>query len=616
MKRALLLAVLFASPVHAQVLSHAPVARTMAQLTSPDARVRRAAAERLAFEGTHDLLADPLRIAIEHEAVPEPLTAMIATLARRADARDLETIEAAWERVGASDRMWLLGAEDEIGTDGALAAMRHHLASEGTSARACQALVRTPERVRWLAGTLEDASVRDRVVSCLARAEPSEVRDAALVQAGLDLEPTSARDVLAALVHTTSAEEAAAALAGTALARADGMLEVAALAILARHAPDRLSIDAWRTHLVHGDDREASALRALLVLAPSIADEALSAARARDAASAERALGALIDRNDAGDLHRVAQFVALDATRAAALDHLASSVGGALQLSSLPPASDVDLALALARPDGSERVALLARTQSIVVRAWVGDADAAACMARGGIAGAACLALVRAGADGARALTSERDPAVVAWLAIAARNEAIDPTALEALLDEDDTRAPAVSLAVHTMLASSPSRRRAIETRLVEATRDDDEHVRAEAVRALGAWGRPVHRAVVLRALEDSSAQVRLAAAYALPGVGVEPRAHVRVIGRARVEEDPRVLAALRGATVVPAQAPLQVRVVEHDPSLAGMARVTLLLADGRALRLAPVDGVVIVPDVPDSPAIVRLATASPPSRH
>src|SRR6185369_14317531 len=120
-----------------------------------------------------------------------------------ADASDLETMEAAWDRVGTSDRMALLGAEDEIGTEAALAALRHHLASEGSSARACQALVRTPERVAWLAGTLEDAAVRDRVVACLARAEPSETRDAALVRAGLDLEPASARDVLAALVHTT-----------------------------------------------------------------------------------------------------------------------------------------------------------------------------------------------------------------------------------------------------------------------------------------------------------------------------------------------------------------------------------------------------------------------------
>ena len=121
-----------------------------------------------------------------------------------------------------------------------------------------------------------------------------------------------------------------------------------------------------------------------------------------------------------------------------------------------------------------------------------------------------------------------------------------------------------------------------------------------------------MHRATVLAALEDPSAAVRLAAALALVGVGVDVDTDVRPVGRTHVETDPRVLAALRGESLAIAAAPLHVRVVEHDPRLASSARVTLFLADGRALRLAPVGGESVVLHVPDTAAIVRLESAEP----
>jgi hypothetical protein len=96
-----------------------------------------------------------------------------------------------------------------------------------------------------LAGTLEDAAVRDRVVSCLASAPPSDVRDAALVRAGLVLEPTSAREVLAGLAHAETSSEAAIALAIGALDRAEAGLQPAALALEAsRHVIRGGSFDA------------------------------------------------------------------------------------------------------------------------------------------------------------------------------------------------------------------------------------------------------------------------------------------------------------------------------------------------------------------------------------
>ncbi len=602
MRRVLLaLALTSGALTHAQIAL--PVDRTIASLTSPDARVRRAAAERLALEGTHDRVAEPLRVALEHEAVPEALSAMIGALARRADESDLPALEAVWDRGSATDRRHVVMALDAIESDAALPLLRAHLGSEGVSARACAALVRTPDRVRWLAGTLEDTAVRDHVVSCLASAPPSEARDAALVRAGFMLEPTSAREVLAALARVDTSIEAAISLATSALERGDAGLEPAALALLARHAPERLPVERWRSPLDGDDDREASAVRALLVLAPVLADEAMARMRARDGTAARHALAVLLDRDDPRDAMRIAAFVDEEATRAAALDRLAAIDGGAEVLATLTPAGDVDLALALAGPTGAARDALLARTSDVVIRALIHAIGRPDCAATGGLTGAVCLALSPDGAASAiELLRTERDDAIVGWLALAAHGSAIDAATLSALLDDEGTRAAAIALVPASLSAAPPRDRRAWISRLIVMTRDGDEVVRAEATRVLGA----AHPALMLRALEDRSAQVRLVAARAL-GASTDPR----VVGRMHAEEDPRVLSALRGEPIATAPLPLHVRVVDHDASETGLARVTFFLADGRSLRLAPCHGSIVLFGVPDAPAIVQLATTS-----
>jgi len=606
-KGALVLALLFVgSSAHAQLSSRLPLERTIAGLTSADARVRREAAEALALEGTHERIAAPLRIAMEHEAVPEALSAMIATLARRADESDLASLEGIWDRASVPDRRLIVAALDAMALDAVWPLLRGHLAAEGVRGRACTALTRTDARVRWLASTLDDTALRDRVVSCLASSDASETRDDALVRAGLDLEPASAREVLGALARSDRSSEAAIALATVALDRADALLQPAALAMLARHAPDRLALDRWRTWLDGNDDREASAVRALLTLAPDAAEEALDRMRERDATSARRALAVLLDRDEAADLPRIARFVEVDATRTAALDRLAQSEAGADLLAAMPATHDVRVALALAgRLDASS---------SVVLRALAGQIDPGSCGA--GLEGAACLALSGGASLAAAALTTERDPAIVAWLALAAAETPIDPTALRALLENDATRAPSIALVPATSAQASAADRRALESSLVRATSDEGPICRAEAVRALGRLGRSIHRAVVLRALEDPSAQVRLAAALALARVGVDVQRDLRVIGRRHVEDDPRVLAALAGTTLPPSRAPLHVRVVEHDASLEASSRVTLLLADARSLRLTPIEGEIFVPGVPDAPALVELESEPSPTRH
>lgn len=620
---ALVLPLVIGASAHAQlgVLARLPLHRAIAQLSAPDASARREAAERLAFIGPHDAIAEPLRVALEHEAVPEVLSAMVTTLARRAEASDLSALEAAWERVSVGDRRAIVISLDAMGGEAALALLRTHLASEGASSRACAALTRTEERVRWLGSTLGDPAARDRVVSCLALAPASDARDEALLHAGLDLEPRAARDVLRALSGATTTRPEAVALAETALARADATLAPPALALLAHHAPERLPVERWQSWLDASDERYASALRALLVLAPANADAALGLAARGEPGAAARALEVLLERDDASDRARITAFASVDATRTRALDALADRDGGDAALAALPGADDVDLALALARPGPDARAALLARTRSTIVRALVSDVSGAGCAETDTSVAARrraalCLVLTGAEALAARALETERDASVVGWLAIAARDVPVSAGTLGALLDQDDTRAAALALAPATLAAVTPHDRRALEARVVRGTWDPDDVVRAEAIRALGRIGRAVHRAVVLRALEDTAPGVRLAAARALAAVGVDGAGELRVVGRRHVETDAAVRAALDGASLDPAEAPLHVRVVEHDPALAGRARVTVWLADGRALRLAPVDGEVLVPGVPDAAAVVRLSTAPPSGQH
>lgn len=583
----------------------APLARTLEDLRSPDSRVRTRSAARLGVVGAHDTVAEPLRTAIEHEAVPEPLAVMIEALARRADATDLVAITLAWERAAAPGRAQLVGALDAIGTDEALAALRARLAAEGSGAHACDALVRTEPRVAWLASTLEDLALRDRVVSCLAGAPPSSARDAALIRAGLDLEPTRAREVLRGLARSTTTTSELVALAETALTRPDATLVAPAIDVLSRHAPERLPVASWREWLDAPDDRAASALRALLALAPEEADAALEAARGRSPEAAATALAVLLERTSATDLARIAAFVDAPPTRTAALDALSAREGGAEALAALPAAPDVDVALAIAHPTGGAREALDRHGPGRWLRALAG--------VRGGCEGgtplevAVCLALGHEAEPAARALERERDPAVVAWLALAARGAPQSATAVRALLDDEATRLHAIARVPDVATGEHDAAvRRALVSTVVRLARDDDPMIRAEAVRALGTMHRSIDRALVLGALEDEASEVRLAAALALDAVGVERGADVRVLGRVRIETDPTVRAVLEGQPPATALGPLHVRVRTHDPD-APPPVLELRLADGRCLRLPPIDGELVLPDVPDAPARITL---------
>ncbi len=576
-------------------------------LASADAQTRRDAAGRLALVGPHDALAAPLGSAIEHEAVPETLAAMIQALARRADESDVVALALAWERAAVPERRAIAGALDAIGGDTALPVLRQHLASEGARSRSCDALVRTEARLGWLAATLDDPALRDRVVSCIASAAPSAARDAALVRAGLDLEPTVAREVLRALARAQSASEEAIALAETAMARSDATLIEPALDLLARHAPERVPLERWRGWLDADDARETASLRALLVLAPAEADVALDRMRARGAEAAARALGVLLERDVSADGERIARFVEVPATRAEALDALVERDRADI-LAALPPSPDADLALALAHPAGDAHAALLARSVAPWTRALTGDVDERGCIeAALGVDGALCLVLAGGAQTAARALETERDARVVGWLALAAGGAPQSVAATQALLDADETCLAGIGRIPDALPVASAAERRQLVSRLVRATRHDDPLMRAEAVRALGALGSARHRAVIVAALEDPAPEVRLAAALALPP---DQLAGPRALGRARIETDPRVAAALRGERTTLATAPLHVRIAIHDASIADDVRATILLADGRVLRLAPVDGEILVPRVPDAPAIVRLGTA------
>ena len=613
MRRALLLCLAWAMPAHAQPLSsRTPLARTITSLTSADADVRREAALALAVIGPHASVIEPLRVAMEHEAVPETRSALIRAIVQRADESDLPLLDACAEHGAPTDRRLIVSALDAIGGDAALQRLRAHLTGEGLGAAACAALVRTDERVRWLAGTLADPAARDRALSCLASAPPGEARDAALVEAGLDLAPASAASVLTALAGSARVTPAAIAMAESALARGDASLVSPALALLARHAPERVSVERWRDLVSERDDRASSALRALLVLDAAAADAFLEHARSGDADTAQRTLGVLLEREDGSDTARIAAFADVAAVRAAVLDALTWREGGAGILASLPRASDVDLALALTRPTGDARSSLMSREPSIVLRAIAGAIDASDCRfdarddtdAR--LRSAACLALVSLGeSEAARALETEREPSVVSWLALAARDRSITPASLDALLDAETTRLAAMSLAVRAIGDAAGRERRALEARVVRGASDPDDAVRAAAVHALSAIDGDRHRASLFRALDDPSAHVRLAAARAL-SIGID-QAHVRVVGRARVETDAGVLYALRGEPIALAAAPLVVRVVEHDPESPAASSVTIFLADGRAFSLCPIDGNVVVRGVPDALSVAEL---------
>src|SRR5262249_54983548 len=157
----------------------------------------------------------------------------------------------------------------------------------------------------------------------------------------------------------------------------------------------RVPVERWRGHTTQTDDRGDAALRALLVLDPAAADAMLAAARAQGPLRAEQALAIVLERSS--DLARIAAFVDVPETRAAALDALAAAAGGATALAALPASEDVDVALALAHPSGEARATLLGRSGSLLVRALAGAVDASECAASGNArAGAACLAIAGA----------------------------------------------------------------------------------------------------------------------------------------------------------------------------------------------------------------------------
>jgi HEAT repeat protein len=142
-------------------------------------------------------------------------------------------------------------------------------------------------------------------------------------------------------------------------------------------------------------------------------------------------------------------------------------------------------------------------------------------------------------------------------------------------------------------------------SRLVRVARGPRASERAEAITALGHLGDVTHRALIAAALEDPSPAVRLASALALRQWPPEPTTEIRREGRARIEEDPAVRAALAGDTFAPSAAPLRVQVEVHDGTEA-TPQVEVALADGRVLVLAPVDGEITLFGVPDHPASVH----------
>src|SRR5262249_53909238 len=162
------------------------------------------------------------------------------------------------------------------------------------------------------------------------------------------------------------------------------------------------------------------------------------------------------------DTARIASFVAVPATRSDALDALAAREDGAEALVAIDSGADVDVALALAHPSGSTRASWLARAPSAVLRAFAGLAPAsdwAFDAARDEATrrrSAQCLALVRDGAEvAATALATERDPAGVSWLALAARDRPIAPGAWSSLFDRGSTRIAAITIAPATRRAAS-----------------------------------------------------------------------------------------------------------------------------------------------------------------
>ncbi len=400
-------------------LTRTPIARTFDALDATDAETRRAAAERLATVGSHDRVMAALGAAIPHESVPEVFATMVRTLARRAEPGDSEALSVGWDRATTVERQLVLAAWAEIDDEAAREALERTV-HEGLGA-ACDALVGSEERLRWLSARPIDPPI----VLCLAQAAPSDARNALLVRAASEAEPGVVRAILAALARSPAPSPDAVALARRAL---EGDPSVAPLAheILSRGDPARLSPTSWVGLLA--TESRASALRALLALAPERADEALATERALGGEDARGALEIVLERERAEDLPRIASFLRVDATRDRALDALTVRPGGDLVLAAEPPAPDRDIALALARPRAEARDALLGQHPSLLVRALLGGATPEGCAPDPSAAvlerraAAACLALLpEGGRTAARALESEREPSVVAWLALAAR---------------------------------------------------------------------------------------------------------------------------------------------------------------------------------------------------
>lgn len=609
------LAVVASSPASAQrgLLSRLPLEARIADLARPDAHTREEAARALACIGPAERVAPELARVLVAEAVPETRAALVYALARRGQAPAAPALVAAWDHGSPSEREHVLDGLAAIATEEALSFVVDRLASELHRPGACARLGRLGDPgIDLVAHGLAVPERRDAAALCLAQLSDRERARAALVA----IAPTLGGSTLAAALDALDPDPRVISLAAAAVESSDAGVAASALAVLARHAPDRVPLDRWRALAEETDGRGASAVLALVSLDRPLADQSIANVVAQGGARATVLFAALAGAPSSPPGVLV-PFVEIEATRAPALDRLAVVPGGGDVLATLPAAPDATLALAIAAVADRRalgplraRAELLDPAERRHVLAVAGAVDAGEC-GRGTspeerLAAAYCLSRAPNGGGAATAwLETEREPSVVAWLALAADGAPSEP-ALHDLLELEATRLPMLRLVPGAMARASAPERRRLGSTLVRSSRSPHARERAEAIRALGDVADVRHRALVALALEDDAASVRLAAARALALLPADEVTEVRRAGRARIEHDENVRAALDGAPLAQASSPLRLRVHVQGRS-AGSTPVEIELADGRVLVLSPVRSEIVLFGVPDRTARVQL---------
>jgi hypothetical protein len=606
------LAIAAVSHAHAQLIARLPIERVIADLTRPDAHVREEAARALACTGPRSRVVPELVRALVGEAVPETRAALVLALARRGDETAVPVLEATWDHATPVEREHILDGLAAIGTSDALGFVADRLASDLHRPGACERLGRSAEGIALVAAALVAPERRDPAALCLAQLATDERAVTPLLVSAPTLAPLTIVTVLDAL----EADPRILSLAAGMLEAGDTAVVNAALAVLARRAPDRVPLDRWQTLAAEPGEARASAIVALTQLDPALAEPLIARVIAEGGASATQLFDAL-RRAPLAPPTSFAAFVALEATHARALDRLATLPGGGEVLATLGASPDVLGALAIAAALDPQARALLFRSvealdpasrRTLLVAAGALDREACATGESIEERRATAYCLSRAPSGGALAsarLETERDPSVVGWLALAA-TEPPSVAALGELLALDGPRLAVLHLLPRAMQRATAAERRRLEAQLVLSTRAARASERAEAVRALGALGDERHRARIALALEDEAASVRTAAARALVALPAEPVSEIRRAGRARIEHEDDVRAALAGIPLALAAAPLRLR-VDVRGEASPESEVEIALASGQVLVLAPAGGEIVLFGVPDRTAHVRL---------